>query len=75
MSYLVMILVLCLGISLGLNASHYLPKKHRVVKSSAAEVDDTEAKKRRQRFEEEQKAFEQLMNYNSDVAYGVTEMR
>lgn len=73
MNYLVLILMLCLGISLGLNVSCFLPRK-KTAEAPVNTAEDTAAEKRRRQFEAEQKAFEQLMNYNSDVAYGVEKM-
>lgn len=74
MNYVVMILIFCCGISIGLNVSFFINRK--TVKEGAKKrtVEEIELEKRKARFEAEQKAFEQVMNYNRDVAYGIAEL-
>lgn len=36
------------------------------------DIDPAELARQRKRFDDEMEAFQQMMNYNSDVAYGIT---
>lgn len=75
MNYWVILLAVLFGISLGLNITQLLPKRKVTPIQTPVEheekADTEERAKRKRQFEAEQKAFEQLMNYNADVAYNM----
>ena len=47
---------------------------HYSTTKSAPATDDEALKKARKRYEEEMMAFQDLMNYNANVAYGIEPM-
>ena len=74
MNYVVMIINLFCGISIGLNISLLMNRKTAKEDAKKKTVEEIELEKKKEKFEAEQKAFEQMMNYNRDVAYGITEL-
>ena len=60
--------IFCLGFLLGIKMS--LPKKVDPAQPTDEEL--AQIKEERRRLIQDQEAFRELMNYNVDVAYGVT---
>lgn len=78
MATIILLTILCtcelirLALDIVMMTSKFREPKGAPVSSQKPTVDPAELARQRKRFDDEMAAFQQMMNYNSDVAYGIT---